>query len=814
MIADKFWKNHPSLMKIARKVSPLLTKDKMRPMIEQTGRILLFLLAIHFLFGIALSEADDSPHPTVLSITKTDSADPVKPGDTLTYTINYSNSSDDSDESEGSKTVTNVVITETYDSNVTFVSASPPPDVGNNQWNIGTLKCGHSGTITVTVTVMNPLADGTQLVNNVSIQSDQCSKTAQEITTVQSNPVLGIKKIHSVDPVAAGANLTYTITYSNATSGTEIATNTVITETYDPNVTFVSASPSPNTGNNQWDVGDLAPGDSGTITVTVAVKTPLPNGTQLVNKASIQSGQDTANTQEVTTVQSSPVLAINKIHSVDPVAAGANLTYTITYSNSTSASETATNAVIKETYDPNVTFVSASPPPNAGNNQWNLGSLAPGDSGTITVTVQVKADLQNGTQILNSALIQSDQGTANTQEVTTVQSHVVLAINKIGSVDPVAAGANLIYTITYSNATSATETATNVVIKETYDPNVTFVSASPPPTGNNDQWTIGSLAPGASGTITVTVAVKIPLQNGTQILNSALIQSDQGTANTQEVTTVQSDAVLAIKKTHSVDPVKAGENLTYTITYANSSGASETATNVVIKETYDPNVTFVSASPVPNVGNTQWNIGTLSPGQSGIITLTVKVKTPLPNGTQLINNVLIESDQGTAHAREVTTVQSNQILTISKTGSPNPVVAGEILTYIVNYGNNAGASESATNVVVKENYNPNVTFVSATPPPNVSNNQWNIGTLAPGASGSIEIKVRVAKTLAGGTLLSNEAIVTSDQGSSLAEDAIAVQQAAPVETLSVPTMNEWGMIIFSFLAVCTGLWILRRRGES
>ena len=182
---------------------------------------------------------------------------------------------------------------------------------------------------------------------------------------------------------------------------------------------------------------------------------------------------------------------------MDPVAAGANLTYTITYSNATSASETATNVVIKETYDPNVTFVSASPPADAGDNQWNIGTLTPGDSGTITVTVAVKTPLPDGTQIVNSALIESDQGTANTQEVTTVQSSPVLAIKKISSVDPVAAGANLTYTITYSNATSASETATNVVVKETYDPNVTFVSASPPAdaavitSGTSEPWRRG-----------------------------------------------------------------------------------------------------------------------------------------------------------------------------------------------------------------------------------------------------------------------------------------------------------------------------------
>ena len=257
MIGGKFWKNRTHRLKISRKASPLSTKNKIRRNARgRQGEFLSFVLAIHFLFGIALSEADDDD--PVLSIKKTDSVDPVKPGDSLTYTIHYSNSSDDSDDdSDHSKDAKNVVIVETYDPNVTFVSASPPPDVGNNQWNIGTLKRGHSGTITVTVTVNTPLDDGTELLNKVSIESDKCSKkTAQEITTVRSNPVLGIKKIHSVDPVAAGANLTYTITYSNATSGTEIATNTVIKETYDPNVTFVSASPPPDLGsNNQWTIG-------------------------------------------------------------------------------------------------------------------------------------------------------------------------------------------------------------------------------------------------------------------------------------------------------------------------------------------------------------------------------------------------------------------------------------------------------------------------------------------------------------------------------------------------------------------------------
>jgi len=68
-------------------------------------------------------------------------------------------------------------------------------------------------------------------------------------------------------------------------------------------------------------------------------------------------------------------------------------------------------------------------------------------------------------------------------------------------------GNNIIYTITYKNVW--TFNATNVVITETYPPEVEYVSAiQAPDSGFNNRWTIGTLAPNAEGTITVTVHIK------------------------------------------------------------------------------------------------------------------------------------------------------------------------------------------------------------------------------------------------------------------------------------------------------------------
>jgi len=99
--------------------------------------------------------------------------------------------------------------------------------------------------------------------------------TAEDGTTTKTYKVIfgSIKvTITKTGPTTAnqGNNITYTITYKNV--GTYKATGVVITETYPSEVEFVSANPLPDIGNNQWNIGDLVPGEEKTITVTVHIK--------------------------------------------------------------------------------------------------------------------------------------------------------------------------------------------------------------------------------------------------------------------------------------------------------------------------------------------------------------------------------------------------------------------------------------------------------------------------------------------------------------------------------------------------------------
>jgi len=70
---------------------------------------------------------------------------------------------------------------------------------------------------------------------------------------------------------------------------------------------------------------------------------------------------------------------------------------------------------------------------------------------------------------------------------------------------------------------------------------------------------------------------------------------------------------------------KQGDEITYTIKYKNEGKVAET--NVVITETYPPEVEFVEASRTPDAGtNNRWTIGTLAPGAEGTITVRVRIK--------------------------------------------------------------------------------------------------------------------------------------------------------------------------------------------
>ena len=147
-----------------------------------------------------------------------------------------------------------------------------------------------------------------------------------------------------------------------------------------------------------------------------------------------------------------------------------------------------------------------------------------------------------------------------------------LTISKSQSNDYTHPGDQLVYTLTYQN--TSTDTVNGIIITDTLDPNVSYVSASLTPSmgmSNTLYWNVGSLAPTASGQITLRVAITSPLTSGTIITNNATIDGDQTNPKITEVTATVETAT-SVTLAPATASITAGQTVPYTLTAHGSYG--------------------------------------------------------------------------------------------------------------------------------------------------------------------------------------------------------------------------------------------------
>ncbi len=396
------------------------------PDIEQTGESAAW-------FAQAIVPVQD----VKLKISKTDGVDTAKPGDTLTYTLNYEN--------YGASPTSDTTIVDELPERASFVSASNggtyDPATRKVSWNLGTLTGGAKGAVTLTVK-LDPVfpAGTTTLTNKTTIststggEQDLSDNTATDTTNVVAKAELKISKTGAPEPVDAGSNLTYTIDWT--VGGDAFSNGVTVVDTLPANVTFVSASDGGAyaAGKVTWTLGNLTPVKSGKLTLVVKVNSPQLNGTAINNSATISNDAgDTATATAKNTVRSDHELTITKTDSPDPVEKGSNLTYTIGWG--VTGNEPAQAIVVKDPLPFGTSFVSA----DSGGTYdaatrtvvWNIGDKMPGDTGALILVVKVAPDFPNGINVENTARI-SDARPGKEKEVTEITKVVPTPVGAIG----------------------------------------------------------------------------------------------------------------------------------------------------------------------------------------------------------------------------------------------------------------------------------------------------------------------------------------------------------------------------------------------
>jgi len=384
------------------------------------------------------------------------------------------------------------------------------------------------------------------------------------------------------------------------------------------------------------------------------------------------------------------------------VAQGDLLTYTIVVTNVTGSN--LIDVVVTDTVPSDVACQSISAPSEwfynlsacqAGLARWrlpNIGGRVLDDDTTVvfSYTVLVDQPAPDGRVIQNQA---GSYGVTGDEQVgpgsfldigpddvnVTVQAPEWAISKTSNPTDTVEAGDIIEYTITVTNIGSLA-TEGSYIITDVIPINTTFSSSPFPSQVGSGLLTLtvnSVVGPGQGMDINWFAQVTKPLTPGVIITNTAYGVSGGGVySNVVSATpiTVEITAgpLLQISKTANAPSVTPGDFITYTITYENI-GSGNLAGTILISDVIPAHTSIDSVVPPTSTqsGSRElgWSVTGLPIDDPRLITVTVQVDTPLPNGIRLTNTVAITSsgvsvvDGGVDEA--VVTVNSHPVLQLT-----------------------------------------------------------------------------------------------------------------------------------------------------
>ncbi|MFA5135433.1 MAG: NEW3 domain-containing protein [Patescibacteria group bacterium] len=457
------------------------------------------------------------------------------------------------------------------------------------------------------------------------------------------------------ETVVAGGQMTYTLNW--AITGNTDVFNAVVTDVLPANTTFVSSPDGTYdeaTNTITWDLGTVTPDDSGTVTFIVKTASPLDNGTVIENTGEVcgtgyivpegetelfdEKGVTKCDSSTTTTtVESEPILGIEKVNDRPIANPGDTVNYTVSWS--VDGNSQATNVTLVDTIPVELTVDTASISDggaydaSARTITWDLGTRVPHAEGFVTYSGSVASPLADGTTFVNVAKITStetDPKFWEAQSEVLVQAGPILTIDKVVDATFVNPGGTVTYTVTVANV--GNDTAYNVELTDLLPAGFTFVDYATA----THTYSLGDMAAGDEITTTYKVAVGTSVTAGNYDNLATASADNHGNISDDATVEVRIPQVLAeeaypnlqLVKTVDKEFINQGQSVTYTLTVSNTGDASAlaVAVNVHVQDVLPAGFTFEDGE-VTKV----WTLGDIKEGESKTITYTaISDKTILP----------------------------------------------------------------------------------------------------------------------------------------------------------------------------------------
>jgi uncharacterized repeat protein (TIGR01451 family) len=514
--------------------------------------------------------------PVVSDLAVTGSGAPptVAVGNNITYTGSVSNGGPDA--------AVNTVLTIPLDAKTFFQSLTGPagfscttPAVGAG----GIIQCtnasfasGGSGSYTLVVQVNPALTIAGSVSQPITISSNnsdpQLANNSVTVTTPYTVPPsadLSVTKSTVSSSIAPGGTLTYTIVMTN--NGPSAATTVVMTDTLPASLLYQSiAAPAGfscttpaigATGTISCTGATLANGGTATFTLVTQVAGSatgtIANSAAASSATNDPNGGNSSGSAGAVTVSSGPSadLGVTKTTSSTGAAPGGTIVYTLTASNN--GPDAASSVVVSDTLPASLLFQSITVPAGftcttpaigaSGTITCSGATLANGNVATFTLTTKVAPGAAGS--ISNSAGISSatsdpvgGNGSSAATAVPVVAASADLSITKSTTAQSAPNGSTISYLLTVTNA--GPSPATSVVVSDDLPTGLQLISATPSQ-GSCTQTdpvscTLGTLASGASATITIQAQVTATSGSISNTATVSAAESDPNGANNSATT--------------------------------------------------------------------------------------------------------------------------------------------------------------------------------------------------------------------------------------------------------------------------------------
>ena len=412
-----------------------------------------------------------------------------------------------------------------------------------------------------------------------------------------------------------------------------------------------------------------------------------------------------------------------------------------------------------------------------------------------------------------------DNEAGDTSEVgyREVATNLVTVKTLISSNSTPAAGDTVTFQIVVNN--NGNFEATNVSLTDSLPAGISFTGSTESQGTYNQAtglWTIGTLADGATATLTLSGTVDAG-QGGNTIINT----TTAATADQPDPTTAGDDLNESIVVNDTADLVTVktlasgdaapdeGDTVTFLIVVDNN-GAAE-ATNVSLTDLLPPGLTATANNGVTSQGSYNavtgiWTVGTIANGGSAMLTLEGTVD--VGEGGNTISNITTaasgdqpDPDMIGDDLNESVTVDNNaNLVTVKTLASGNSTPAeGDTVTFQIVVDNNGTAQ--ATNVSLTDLLPAGLTAtanngVASQGSYDAATGIWTIGTIANGDSAMLTLEGTLDAGQGGNTIVNVTTAASGDQpdptmaGDDLTESVGTVDNADLVTVKTLASGNS------------------------